>query len=67
MERLSFAIFIFSILNLIFALFNCFAIKDLILRNKNLITHNEMLLSIIKLQNKLIKAGEGEKLNDESK
>lgn len=67
MESLSFAVFIFSILNLIFALFNCFAIKDLILRNKNLTTHNEMLLSIIKLQNKLIKAGEGEKLNDESK
>lgn len=66
MEVLSFAVFIFSILNLIFALFNCFAIKDLILRNKNLATHNEMLLSIIKLQNKLIKAGEGEKLNDES-
>lgn len=54
METLSFVIFIFTILNLVFALLNCFAIYDLVSRNKSLIVHNEILKSVIDLQDEVI-------------
>ena len=54
METLSFVIFIFTILNLVFALLNCFAVNDLVSRNKSLIVHNEILKSVIDLQDEVI-------------
>lgn len=70
METLSFVIFIFTILNLVFALLNCFAIYDLVSRNKSLITHNEILKSVIDLQNEVIEKlipEEGEEKNNGAK
>lgn len=70
METLSFVIFIFTILNLVFALLNCFAVNDLVSRNKTLIVHNEILKSVIDLQNEVIEKlipEEGEEKNNGTK
>lgn len=70
METLSFVIFIFTILNLVFALLNSFAIYDLASRNKSLILHNEILKSVIDLQNEVIEKiipEEGEEKNNGTK
>ena len=70
METLSFVFFIFTILNFVFALLNCFAIYDLVSRNKSLIVHNEILKSVIDLQDEVIEKlipEEGEEKNNGTK
>lgn len=70
METLSFVFFIFTILNFVFALLNCFSIYDLVSKNKSLIVHNEILKSVIDLQNEVIEKlipEEGEEKNNGTK